>query len=316
LTPVGEVGLQLSGGQRQRIAIARAIVRNPRILIFDEATSALDVTSERAVQAALAKASLGRTVIVIAHRLSTIKAADQIAVVSKGRVLQVGTHESLLEDAGGAYWKLVNAQQLDMRSSRHGEDKVSRERTANRLSGLIEKESYDTLLASEYTVVASEYTAMTDVEMTEMTREVSVQGSTPIGAITPSQPAQGSAQGVFASFGMLLFEQKRNWAGYVLMLLAAVGAGCRFLNSSVSEMIADCFKPASSAIQAYLFARLISNFAYWGKQLVSPTSFLCLMLLAVAIGVGLSYFTLGWVSNNVSAVGITTHAQTKLANRS
>jgi ATP-binding cassette subfamily B (MDR/TAP) protein 1 len=263
------------------------------------------VASERVVQAALAKASLNRTVIVIAHRLSTIKAADQIAVVSKGRVLQVGTHESLLDDAGGVYRKLVNAQQLDMGSFRPGEDQMSREEIANRLSSLLGKESYDTLVASECTAVASEYTTITDLEMP---REVLVQDSSPSGASIPSQPSQDSTQGIFASFGMLLFEQKRNWVGYVLMLLAAVGAGCRSPNSSVSWIIADRCKLASSAIQAYLFARLISGFAYWGKQLVSSTSFLCLMLLAVATGVGLSYFTLGWVSNNVSAVRITTRA--------
>jgi ABC-type multidrug transport system ATPase subunit len=87
-------------------------VRKPKILIFDEATSALDVTSERIVQAALNKVSQNRTTIVIAHRLSTIKDADNIVFLAGGKVLQQGTHESLLADGNGPYWKLVNAQQL------------------------------------------------------------------------------------------------------------------------------------------------------------------------------------------------------------
>jgi ATP-binding cassette subfamily B (MDR/TAP) protein 1 len=242
-------------------------------------------------------------VIVIAHRLSTIKAADQIAVVSKGRVLQVGTHESLLEDVGGVYWRLVNAQRLYMSTHRPGEDEVSREEIANRLSSLIGKESYDTLAASEYTAVASEYTTTTDLKMPH---EVCAQGHSPSRTPIPSQLDQDLTQSIFASFGMLLLEQKRNWLGYFIMLLAAAGAGCKSLDSRMSWIIADYFEIASSAIQAYLFARLISGFAYWGKQLVSSTSFLCLMLLTVAVGVGLSYFTLSWVSNSLSAVSITT----------
>lgn len=108
-TPIGERGLKLSGGQRQRIAIARAILKNPPILILDEATSHLDTESEREVQGALESAMKGRTVFVIAHRLSTIQRADRILVMDKGCVVQQGTNEALLKE-GGIYKKLYNLQ--------------------------------------------------------------------------------------------------------------------------------------------------------------------------------------------------------------
>ncbi|MDD3114384.1 MAG: lipid A export permease/ATP-binding protein MsbA [Anaerovibrio sp.] len=108
-TKLGERGLNLSGGQRQRLAIARAILKNPRILILDEATSALDTESEKIVQDALDKLMVGRTSFVIAHRLSTIFNADQIFVVENGHLREHGTHEELLA-AGGLYSNLYNIQ--------------------------------------------------------------------------------------------------------------------------------------------------------------------------------------------------------------
>ncbi|KAI4154308.1 MAG: hypothetical protein L6R39_001412 [Caloplaca ligustica] len=110
-TNVGERGFLLSGGQKQRIAIARAMVSDPKILLLDEATSALDTKSEGVVQAALDVAAQGRTTIVIAHRLSTIKTADNIVVMSQGRIVEQGTHDELLERKS-AYYNLVEAQRL------------------------------------------------------------------------------------------------------------------------------------------------------------------------------------------------------------
>jgi ABC-type transport system involved in Fe-S cluster assembly fused permease/ATPase subunit len=109
-TRVGERGLKLSGGEKQRVAIARALLKNPPILIFDEATSALDSKTEKAIQAELEQAAIGRTTLVIAHRLSTVMNADEILVLDSGRIIERGTHRELLE-RNGAYAQMWALQQ-------------------------------------------------------------------------------------------------------------------------------------------------------------------------------------------------------------
>lgn len=111
-TSIGDRGIRLSGGQRQRLCIARAVFKNPSILILDEATSALDTESERIVQDALGKLMKGRTTLVIAHRLSTIKEADEIIVLHEGQIIERGHHNELVEIEEGVYKKLTRMQQI------------------------------------------------------------------------------------------------------------------------------------------------------------------------------------------------------------
>ncbi len=111
-TPCGSKSLQFSGGQRQRIAVARALIRKPRLLLLDEATSALDTQSERIVQKALDEAALSRTTIAVAHRLSTIRHADVIFVMEDGKIAEIGTHEEL-QRLKGRYHAMCLAQSLD-----------------------------------------------------------------------------------------------------------------------------------------------------------------------------------------------------------
>ncbi|KAL8544764.1 hypothetical protein ACS0TY_005114 [Phlomoides rotata] len=121
-TSVGEHGTQLSGGQKQRIAIARAILKDPRILLLDEATSALDAESERVVQEALDRIMVNRTTVIVAHRLTTVRNADMIAVIHRGKLVEKGTHSKLLEDPEGAYSQLIRLQE-----SRKEEEEVDEE---------------------------------------------------------------------------------------------------------------------------------------------------------------------------------------------
>ncbi|CAN1353019.1 ABC transporter B family member 11 [Linum perenne] len=122
-TMVGDHGTLLSGGQKQRIAIARAILKNPRILLLDEATSALDAESERVVQDALDRVMVARTTVIVAHRLTTVRDADVIAVIHRGKIVEKGSHSELIEDPEGAYSQLIRLQEVnketEQQESRH-----------------------------------------------------------------------------------------------------------------------------------------------------------------------------------------------------
>ncbi|KDP28335.1 hypothetical protein JCGZ_14106 [Jatropha curcas] len=129
-TMAGEHGTQLSGGQKQRIAIARAILKDPRILLLDEATSALDAESERVVQEALDRIMVNRTTVIVAHRLSTIRNADVIAVIHRGKMIEKGSHSELLMDPEGAYSQLIRLQEVNKDSEHAADDHIRPERSS------------------------------------------------------------------------------------------------------------------------------------------------------------------------------------------
>lgn len=261
---VGDAGIKLSGGQRQRLAIARSIVKQPKILILDEATSAIDVRSERIVQAALDKVSKNRTTITIAHRLSTVIKADNIVVMKKGQVVQQGTHEQLMMDTEGPYWALANAQQL-------GDGETSRK----------------------------EITIPRNAEKSYVTSPIFEKISLDLEAHPSSLesfPSTKRRETPLGSFLLFLWEQKPRWVWYTIMFLSSLGAG------------------ASFPLHAFLFAKLISLFNLWGELLEVQTSYWCFMFTLLAIGVGISYYALGWSSNTVSFVSITFRRTTQVAN--
>ncbi|KAI9154905.1 Multidrug resistance protein 1-like protein 1 [Paramyrothecium foliicola] len=187
-TRVGDSGAKLSGGQRQRIAIARSIIKKPRIIIFDEATSAIDVKSERIVQAAIDRISKNRTTITIAHRLSTVKKSDCIFVLSRGQVVESGTHECLMEKADGVYRNLALAQSLHL--------SAESEPTAG-------DEPSEVLVAADK--------ALSDVD-----------GFKPLNLAQKQDVIKNADRGVFRSFGKLLYEQKTQWPSYLGMILGAM----------------------------------------------------------------------------------------------
>ncbi|KAI5927632.1 P-loop containing nucleoside triphosphate hydrolase protein [Camillea tinctor] len=191
-TLVGDNGMKLSGGQRQRLCIARAVIKRPKILILDEATSAIDVRGERIVQAALDKVSQGRTTITIAHRLSTIKKADTIVVLKKGRVVEQGTHESLLRDEMGVYYGLVHAQQLSLGEPGDGHDGED---------AMEEEEEEEELTAA----LSRKKSTARDVAVNEVESE-----------------AAWTAKGLIGSFGRLLYEQRSKFPLYGIILFTAM----------------------------------------------------------------------------------------------
>ncbi|RYO96779.1 hypothetical protein DL764_007403 [Monosporascus ibericus] len=184
-TQVGDSGTKLSGGQRQRLAIARSIISKPKILILDEATSAIDVRGEQVVQAALERASKGRTTITIAHRLSTIKSADEIVVLQHGKVAEQGTHEGLLANCEGAYYGLVHAQKLSL-GDKEEQDPVY-------------EEDLEDVLEHEKSAAQS-------------------------GTTAAKQGAKRKDKNLFSGFGKLLYEQRSRFPLYTIAIIFAAGA--------------------------------------------------------------------------------------------
>jgi ATP-binding cassette subfamily B (MDR/TAP) protein 1 len=238
-TMVGKSGMKMSGGQRQRIAIARAIVKEPQILILDEATSAIDVRTEKIVQKALDRVSRSRTTITIAHRLSTIRKADKIVVLRAGRLVEQGTHEQLLMDEEGTYSGFVRAQAVEMGNEQDiDEDEITideQQQVPKGNPGLLQSDSAEFLQKTE---------------------------------------KESKARGFLRSLGVLLYEQKSNWLLYALTLIGVMGGGATYpVQAYFFAKVVDVFTMA----RAQLISR--GNFwaLMFGVQaLVVGAAFLCL----------------------------------------
>lgn len=246
-------------------------MKQPRILILDEATSAIDVRSERIVQAALDRASKGRTTIVVAHRLGTIRKADNIVVLRKGQVAQQGTHQSLMQDIEGPYHRLVSAQNLEV-----GEDGAHNE--------VIEPPSPGTTWTDETLVKDSDSTssrrhgkALQDDRVSDHGHIEKWNAEDEIDMLEGRvKILDGTSFTRRSSLWIVLAEQAIRWKMSLVMLLGGLGAG------------------AATPVQAYLFSILLSLFSYWDTYLYRAVDFWVMMMVVLAVGVGIGNAALGW----------------------
>lgn len=254
-TRVGEGGIKLSGGQRQRIAIARAIVRQPAILILDEATSAIDVQGEKIVQAALDRASMHRTTIMIAHRLSTIRKADHIIVLRGGLKIEEGTHTELLSKKDGLYSGLVAAQRIV-----HKDDEL-------------ESFQHD----DSFTALKPEITHTSSQGVLE-----EVNSGTMNTTVAENQMLDSAAKkrGLVSSVGTLMYEQRDKWVLYLVSVLAAMGCGtANALQSWFFAQLIQTFQ--------YIGQRLIDAANFWSLMffILALSVTTCYVTLCVSCGI-------------------------------
>ncbi|WDK12415.1 ABC transporter [Colletotrichum graminicola] len=253
-TMIGERGGLLSGGQKQRVAIARSIVSEPKVLLLDEATSALDPHAEGVVQQALDKASEGRTTIVIAHKLATIRRADNIVVMSKGAIVEQGTHDGLLQQ-DGAYTRLVKAQNLHI--SDEGSITETEEEGETAPKGHI-----------ELTKTMSRYRTTDQARIDAQKERDNYDLHKPKGLI-----------GVVIR--MVRETPELKWA-YIWTLIAIVVSVGAFPGQSL------------------IIANLVNVFTLTGSEMVTKGNFYSLMFFVVALGVLVSYFTMGLNTNAIA----------------
>lgn len=254
-TMVGKSGLKMSGGQRQRIAIARAIVKEPQILILDEATSAIDVRTEKIVQKALDRVSKSRTTITIAHRLSTIKKADKIVVLRAGQLVEQGTHEQLLLNEKGIYSGFVRAQSVEMGDS---DDQDVEE---------------DEIIIDDQAQVAKGNPGLLQSSSAEFLQKTE---------------KEEKKRGCVRSLGVLIYEQRTNWRLYLLTLIGLLGGGATYpVQAYFFAKVVEVFTMARS--------QLVSRGNFWAmmfgiQAVVVGLAFLCLGWSASLVSTTLSAF--------------------------
>jgi ATP-binding cassette subfamily B (MDR/TAP) protein 1 len=272
-TEIGQRGGLLSGGQKQRIAIARSIISQPKVLLLDEATSALDPHAEGIVQQALDKASVGRTTIVIAHKLATIRKADNIVVMSKGRIIEQGTHESLIAK-NGTYARLVRTQQLTV-----PEDLVE---------GDSEKRSTIDGKADVHATQELIRYPTTDINrMDEQIRNENYDNH--------------KQDGLFQVVYNLVTETPDLSIAYLATILGCVMSGeChpRLLVPFSDILYAAGLFPA----QAILMSNMVNVYTLSPSDMISHGSFFAAMYVVLAGACLISYFLLGYGSNTVAQV--------------
>ncbi|KAI9713349.1 MAG: hypothetical protein M1828_001442 [Chrysothrix sp. TS-e1954] len=258
-TQIGERARMLSGGQKQRIAIARSIISRPKVLLLDEATSALDPKAENIVQRALENISVGRTTIMIAHKLSTVQKADNIAVMSAGKIVEQGTHNELMSQQR-VYAKLVWAQDIERKADNH--------------EGYLEMEEKEVVLqkhdGTSVIEVSSNYTkegAGTDHLVNDESSQKSAKDS--------------AGYSLFRCLWLLIKEQRELWGRYMIIAVVCSLGGATF--------------PA----QAVIFARTFHVFQMRGSEAVQQGDFWALMFFIIALANFLVYFIMGWTVNKI-----------------
>ncbi|CAJ0949155.1 unnamed protein product, partial [Mesorhabditis belari] len=260
-TRVGERGVQLSGGQKQRIAIARALVKNPKLLLLDEATSALDTESEQEVQHALDKAMHGRTTIIVAHRLSTIRNCDRIFVFKEGKIAEHGTHEELIE-AHGIFHEMTQQQKLKAQEAM--------QMTAD----LEDRETVD-VMSAVGSVRSRKSSAV---------RKMTYQGtasmvSRSISTIKEMQDDAEEARVKPTPVSKIFVTNRENWGYFALGLLGSTASGC------------------VTPVFALVYAQIFNVFSEPPEQMEKDALFWCVMFLILgfvhASGFFLSANTLG-----------------------
>lgn len=278
-TRIGERGGLLSGGQKQRLAIARSIISEPRVLLLDEATSALDPHAEGIVQKALDNVSKDRTTIVIAHKLATIREADNIVVMAKGRIIEQGTHSSLLA-ANGAYARLVQAQTLTSTSN---------------------ADVSDTSSTSDEEEEGRKEQEQTEIELTRSLTRYATADRLHLQRLSERDNYENFKQyGLFGTvINMVRMTPELNRA-YAAVALLCVAASRSNIFPKQAPLIINYSTGGVFPGQAVLLGGVMDIFQLPLDEMRRRGNFLALMFFVLGLGCLVVYFSLGWITNIVA----------------